>query len=95
MSDRKCWPQVRAATKARDFEALCYSLILAAEGDLQSHDVPAWVLAVVSELGKLERARVQWLRASSTSDSSVPSSTSDSSATAEPPASVLRLLGDL
>ena len=95
MSDRKCWPQVRAATKARDFEALCYSLILAAEGDLQSHDVPAWVLAVVSELGKLERARVQWLRASSTSDSSVPSSTSSSSATAEPPASVLRLLGDL
>ena len=95
MSDRKCWPQVRAATKARDFEALCYSLILAAEGDLQSHDVPAWVLAVVSELGKLERARVQWLRSSSTSDSSVPSSTSSSSATAEPPASVLRLLGDL
>jgi len=95
MSDRKCWPQVRAATKSRDFEALCYSLILAAEGDLQAHDVPSWVLTVVSELGKLERARVQWLRDSSTSDSSAPSSTSSSSATAEPPASVLRLLGDL
>lgn len=95
MSDRKCWPQVRAATKSRDFEALCYSLILAAETDLEAHEVPSWVLAVVSELGKLERARVQWCRGSSTSDITPPSSTSSSSATAEPPASVLRLLGDL
>lgn len=89
MSDRKCWPQVRAACKARDYEALVYGLMLAAEPALQKNSIPDWVLDLVVELGKLERARLQYGNTEQADDKGAPT------ITASPPDAVLRLLGDL
>jgi hypothetical protein len=91
MSERKCWPQVKSAVKARDYEALTYSLILAAEAPLEAGAIPDWVLDLVVELGKLERARLQYHHKEGAADAGGAQPAQPGS----PPASVLRLLGDL
>tara|TARA_R110002020_G_scaffold276897_2_gene492204 strand:- start:5986 stop:6264 length:279 start_codon:yes stop_codon:yes gene_type:complete len=85
---RKARPHVFKAAEARDYEGILYGLVYASGEDLNHDKVPAWLLDVVAELGRLERCRLQYL-------SGREATGSGGSTGASPPPAVLRLLGEL
>ena len=87
---RKARPHVFKAAEARDYEGILYGLIYASGEDLNRDTVPAWLLDVVAELGRLERCRLQYHSGRDATGSGPPSASRTS-----PPPAVLRLLGEM